>query len=317
MDCQQPRFLSPLFAITLWGNSDLFAVDDDVVEAIPAMTVSRRIIVQPERIDQWVFGNDPNSPRRAMENQIFEKIHHIKAQYELTPAALHQLTLAARIDKMRFESEVDQLRQKLNAAKGDLVQVRAIAAEASLLRQKLQNGLGPDSFFEKAAKKILEGQPRADAKRPADREFHRRQREHIEDAVRSIERHVRLPKQQRLELLEFLIRELVQERAPAEEPTDYQDILMKYRISRIPRDKLMPLFDKDQWPGVREVLDGFLEFGPVLARYHMLDQVPVRSPTVVSRIGQFQGRRPERPADATVPENTVPENAAPQNGDKH
>ena len=123
-----------------------------------------------------------------------------------------------------------------------------------------------------------------------------RHRSNIEGAIRDIERHVVIKIPQQEALVELLISEI----PPPKSSHDYDETLVKYQLSRIPEQKLRPIFDEDQWPQVRQALDGFHELEAALAQQGLIGEEGV-----------------EASNPATIPDQTkIPTDAAPIKRDR-
>ena len=312
--------LRSLLVVAFLEPAGAFAADDDIVAAEGAPTTAhmrnmrilqqqnrRGLIVQANGIaiqvgqfDQMVFGMDGNRGQKRVDALIEQKIRELSRIYVLSDEKLNKLKLAARVDRVRFDTEVDQLRRRYEAAGDNIDQIVTISNEAAILRRKQFDLIGNDSFFAKAAKRILADATLKTARFPSanDPKSNLQNQAHrhisnIESAIGDVNRRVSLQDSQKQAIAELLLKET----RPAKVFGDFDDILVKYRLSQLPEDKLKPLFDEKQWPRVRQVLDGFLEFRPSLVRRGLIAEEQPKAKR------NQDATRFDQPADAILPDN--------------
>jgi hypothetical protein len=251
--------LKALLVASIALVDSLFA--DDVVLPKEAIGfVPQRRVIGVNNFDNWVYGMDPASMRSRIDAQIAQRIRELSKKHRLTDDARKKLELAANVDRARIDAEIDALRRKFEeTTAGDvvIVQIQGFANEASQLRNKQQNLYGPASFFAKTLKKILADEDPSVS----------RHRSNVENAIRIFSSQ-ELQKSQREKLEALLFKE---SRPEGQVVQEFDDLLVKYRLSVLPENKLKPLFDETEWPFARQKLDDLQRLGPILALHGLID----------------------------------------------
>lgn len=259
-------------------SGPVFGADDDFVTEESTDSNQPPDIRLNNAVDRQLyvslFGDAFTKLRRDLDAQIEKKVRGIATDYKLTKAEYESIVLAARSDRIRFDREIAELRAAYESSQKSRKELLELLSAA---QTKLRNGTvrpNPDSFFEKKTRSILAGK----TKIPHTGEHHvfssdllrNRHKADVDAAVRAVERTVDLRPPQREALVDLLSKET----QPAKVFGDFDDIVVKYRLSQLPEDKLKPLFDQDQWPKVLLVLDSFREFGPFLKRHALIANEP-------------------------------------------
>ncbi len=271
---RQTFLASVLLATISLGQATAFATDDEIVDQRPQVigperplivrrvVAPRGLIVEAPQFSRWVFGADAENARPAIDEAVERRLREIEIRYHLSDEKRQRLALAARTDKIQFLQRVDDLRRRFEASAGDPDQLALIQNEALQLARDRMTFLGPESFFAKLAKSILEGESVLPQYAEIDDQQLARHLSNIEGAIRAVERQVPLQKPQRERLADLLSKAST----PAKVFGDFDDILVKYQLAQLPDNQLKPLFSEAQWPKARQALDEFLEFGPSLVR---------------------------------------------------
>ncbi len=282
--------LIPLLAI-LFVCALIALADDDIKEVLPKNAGNFIRFAKDEPFDSWMFRGNPGSVRKQLESKIGPAINDLCNKYTLANAHRPKLELAARIDLHRYDVQIEELRRRFEAtmkdnnesgqhdSKSEWVIVRN---EIQEFRDKgMQNVFGPNSFVAKSAIKIA-----ADSQR----------RSSILRVIKEIEHYVDLESAQKESLVTLLSTEPRPTRINPE--LDFVDI--KNRLSQLPDSTLKPLFDTDQWPLVRHLLEEIEANRNLLTNQRFIarnSEDDVKRPTV----SRYKQRT--RPADATTPEN--------------
>ena len=240
------------------------------VDAGQRVLVAAHDANQSNHIDRLVFGMDPKTARSMFEDQIDRKVREISNRYDLSPSKRQKLILLARADMFHLLHDAENLRRRYEHAKDDSNQVLAIEREAAALRQRQHDLLGAQSFFAKSANGLLANESIAARYAALDQAQYRRHLSNVETSIRPLERAVELRPAQRDRLIDLLLKESNPPRAFG----DFDDTVLKYRLATMPEQKLSMILDHDQWPAVRRVLDGFLEFRPGLLKRGLIEAAP-------------------------------------------
>ena len=244
-------------------------------------------------IDHLVYGTSVTYGQQQIENQLGNKVQQLSSEYDLTKAQQSKLLLAAQWEAKQFSNEVDALRQKYNSMASDIIGQQIVLSEAQALQKKRKTLFGPDSFSSKVMARTVTGEQLSKYQAVLDERLRLRHRSNIEGAIRDIERQVVIKIAQQEALVDLLLAEI----PPPKSTHDYDETVVKYQLSRIPEQKLRTVFEADQWPLVRQILDGFHEFGPSLVQQGVID---------------VEGAVVSKPA--TIPQqNKLPTDATPIN----
>ncbi|MEI8020716.1 MAG: hypothetical protein WCH39_21110 [Schlesneria sp.] len=261
--------ISALTQQTSVGAEDDF-VKPELVAAIPAIkavplnNVDR--FPQLALVDHF-FGSKPDTFQQRVETEIDQKVNKICLKFDLNESQRTKLFLAACHVKKEYFRQMDLLRQKWEAPQKDHMELFKIRDQVDTLRYQ---SLGPSTFFGKVLTRVLDEdastihQPNLN-----DRNFVRHC-SNINSAVRIIERHVVLSAPQREALIELILKETRVPRFLG----DYDDLIVQYRMSRLPDEKWQPLFSEDQWPGVRLAFEALRQCEPVLKRHGLINEEP-------------------------------------------
>ena len=244
-----------------------------------------------QRFDSWMFRGDPGAVRRQLEAKIRPAINDLCNKYSLANVHREKLELAARIDLHRCEVRIEELRRRFEATlkdNNDTGQHNS-RSEWVLVRNQIQDfrdhGMqdlfGPNSFVAKSATKIA-----ADVQR----------RSSINRVIKEIENYVDLESAQK----ETLVTLLSTEPRPTRFNPELDFVDVKYQLSQLPDSTLKPLFNNDQWPLIRHLLEEMEANRNLLTKQRLISrnsEDDAKRP-IVSRY-----RQRTRPADATNPEN--------------
>ncbi len=265
------------------------AADDDevVVGPIAAQDVQQIRHFAEADFDQLMFQNVGNS--RIGEQQIRTRVQLQLAELdrlcELTEAQRQKLELAAKGDIERFLQEVDVLRRKFNALKGDQNAVNQMWQEISPLHMKQSRGLtGPDSLLMKSLGKTLTGDQATRYEEVTLERRRFRYQASIAIALHTIEASVALKEAQR-ESIKSVLLELPPPRAFGQ----YDHYLIMFRLAGLPPEKLQPHLDARQWAALKRQFTQYRGMGETLFAQGYLDR---------EELGQAAGQavRPEAEA---------------------
>ncbi len=271
-----PRTILPFVIVisaitqrTSVGAEDDF-VKPELVAAIPAnkaVPVNKIVHLPDLALVDHFFGGNPDTFQQRVETEIDQKVNKICLKFDLNESQRTKLFLAACHEKKEYFRQMDWLRQKWEAPQKDHMELVKIRDRVDTLRYQ---SLGPSTFFGKVLTRVLDEEASTiDQPNLNDRNFVLHC-SNINGAVRLIERHVVLSAPQREALIELILKET---RVP-KFLGDYDDLVVQYRLSRLPDEKWQPLFSKDQWPGVRLAFEALRQCEPVLKRHGLINEEP-------------------------------------------
>ena len=282
-------------------QAKLFAAENFAFQKNPPVVHNVANQNTVHHIDHVVYGTTVIYGQQQIENQLGNKVQQLSSEYDLTEAQQSKLMLAAQCEAKQFSNEVDALRQKYNSTTGDIIGQQIVVKQAQALQKKRQTLFGPDSFSSKVMARTVTGEQLSKYQAALEDRLRIRHRSNIEGAIRDIERQVVIKIAQHEALVELLISEI----PPPKSTHDYDETMVKYQLSRIFEQKLRPVFEEDQWPQVRQILDGFHELEAALVQQGLIDQegAEASKPANTPQVNKV-------PTDATP----IKPNRAPQNG---
>ena len=282
--------LMPLLAI-LFACTSIVIAEDDLDELVPKNVVNAIRFAKDEPFDSWMFRGNPVFFRKQLEAKIGPAINDLCNKYSLANVHRPKLELAARIDLHRYDVRIEELRRRFEATMKDKNELgqHDSKSEWVIVRNEIQkyrdsdiqNLFDANSFVAKSATKIA-----ADMQRRCS----------IHRMIKEIENYVDLESTQKETLITLLSAEPRPTRINPE--LDFVDV--KYQLSQLTDSTLKPLFNNDQWPLIRHLLEEIEANRNSLMNQRLIarnSEDDVKRPTV-SRY-----RQRTRPADATTPEN--------------
>jgi hypothetical protein len=224
------------------------AQDEDhvVVNVRPAFT--------DENFNQWVFqhfGNAQNA-RKRLDTMLALQAYEVDRICAMSEDQKRKLQLAGRGDIKRFFDRVEESRKKFQLVNNDQNKLPEILQEIQPLHASLQSGLfADDSIFAKTLRVTLTPEQLKQYEQvDGDRRLFRH-RARIEMAVATFDNSLPMRDDQRQRLVALLLEEI---RFPKRSgPNDQYVVLVQ--MSRLPDEKLKPLFDGSQWQVLRRLLD--------------------------------------------------------------
>jgi len=224
------------------------APDDGERPAVAAenrLQIERLGVFNPQQFEQWVFQGAGNAQgaRERFDRRVALKLAALGRKHSLTDEQRKKLKLAARGDIKRLFDEVEVLRQKFHAAKGDGNNIGVLWQQIQPIQQKLQHGVfNEQSLFSKVLNQTLDAEQTATQK-AAQAERHRfRYRATVEAAITMMEDMVALNEIQR----EAMIKLLTEKTTPPELFGQYDYYYVMYRLSQLPAAELDAVLDERQ-----------------------------------------------------------------------
>jgi hypothetical protein len=165
-----------------------------------------------------------------------------------------KLQLAGKGDIKRFFARYAAIKKKFQAVKEDQQKMQQIWQDINPLQISLQAGLfHEDSLLVKSVPNTLTAEQfaRYDAIVRERRAYHHRAT--IEMTVSLLEENMPLRDAQRRELIALLTSQM----KPARKSGQFEYYVIMVQLSRVPEEKLKPLFDKPQWNVVKRQLQQY------------------------------------------------------------
>jgi hypothetical protein len=219
--------------------------DDDDAPADAAANVMH--FEMPEnQFDQWVFQNwqSAQAARTHLEKLLGLQIDDVDRAGQLTEAQRKKMQLAGGGDIKRFFEQVEVVRRKFLLVRKDQQKFNEIWQDIQPLQMTISAGLFDDgSLFHKTLRKTLTAQQsiRYEQNQRDRRAF--RYQAKVDLAVAMLENAMPLRDEQR----QRFTRLLMEETKPPRKSGQYDYYVIMWQASRLPEDKLRPLFDAAQW----------------------------------------------------------------------
>jgi hypothetical protein len=226
-------------------------------------------------VDRWVaiqIGS-PGRFQEQLEKRLAHRLDELKIVCALTAAQATKLELAGRGDIKRAMDRLDQIVKRLENAQGDPSEFRIATVEIQEVRSA---GLfGKDSLLSKTSATTVSAEQAAGRERALLEKTKRRYPVSISTAVESLQRNLGLAEHQRARLTNLLLSET----RPPRRFGDASDIhLVLFQASRIPAEKIKPIFDEGQWQTMSQWMVPYQEGagGEELLKRHgfIFDDVP-------------------------------------------
>jgi hypothetical protein len=226
------------------GSSVNAQSDDDDTPAAPAQVMHFEI--QENQFEQWVFQNwqSTQMARTQLEKLLGLQIDDVDRAGKLTETQRKKVQLAGGGDIKRFFEQVEVVRNKFLLVRKDQQRFNEIWQDIQPLQMTINTGLFEDgSLFHKTLRKTLtaEQSARYDQNQRDRRAF--RYQAKVALAVAMLENAMPLRDEQRQQF----IRLLMEETKPPRKSGQHDYYVIMWQASRLPEDKLKPLFDAAQW----------------------------------------------------------------------
>jgi hypothetical protein len=197
--------------------------------------------ITDEQFNQSLFNpvGGADRARARLEARLAWEIKRIDQVYGLSSEQKHKLEVAGRGDIKRLFDDVRKQQERLESARGDVLQYRAILKGLKPLRVDAHLLFIEGSLFAKTLKTTLSPAQRARYEKDR-RDFYRGR---VGWAVSFLEHRLRLSQDQRDRFAALIVAETHPLRRYGE--SDFSAIL--FQASQLPEGKLRPIFDEDQW----------------------------------------------------------------------
>jgi hypothetical protein len=221
-------------------------LEEDTEEEAVVQPGQRVWVMTDDQFDQWVFGapRNPRGGRNKLDSLLTLHVDDVARICHLTEAQKRKLLLAGRGDIKRFFEKVDEKRKKFEKVKTDQNKIGEIYQELVPLQTFLQSGLfSQGSFYDKTLRTILSQQDQGACQARVEERNQFRYRAKIELVVTQLDQSVGFRADQRRRLIEHILSET----QPPKRYGQYDYYIVLYQASKVPADKLKPLFEERQW----------------------------------------------------------------------
>lgn len=236
--------------MVIGASSVSLAQDEAEVEEAEEVLIDDGFEIAPSNFEQWVFGSqNAQQGIRRIESQLTLQVEAINRVCGLTDDQVAKLQLAGQGDLKRFLSEVAVVRKKFMKVRRNRNAFNEIWQDIQPLQTKMNAGLFSEaSFFRKVVNRTLNDEQ---SSLYDEAEWERRRfRYHAKLAlvVTMMENSMPLRAKQRDEFIKVL----KDETQPPKAFGQYDYYVVVYQLSKIPDEKLKPIFDEAQWKVLKQ-----------------------------------------------------------------
>jgi hypothetical protein len=241
--------LALLAILFLWAAPSSDAQDIDVFDDHEPVAAQNVVVneIHESNFDIWVFGNNRNnlSARDRLESLLMLNVDEVERSCGLSAVQKKKLLLAGHGDLKHFLDRVDEARKVFHQLKRDQSRINEVFQMTQPLAATLRTGLfGDDSFFAKTLRSTLEPEQASRYREVLRERTQFRYQAKVNLAVTNLDSTVGLTADQRRRLVELTLKETT----PFEKPAgQYEGQVVLLKMSRIPEDRIRPIFDDTRW----------------------------------------------------------------------
>ena len=261
---------------TLIGAADPFEEFDEVQETPqPAAAEPRR--VRSRRIDtdffeHWVFGSETAEPqvRQRLDTMLELHLDWVDRVCKLTEPQRKKIRLAARADVRTFFDNVDKIRALyIETVRNRRSLFHEVHPHVAPLNTQLKSRFfGADSLVHKATLSVLTPTQRKEYERALAERRTSQYAVRVRWVIAYLDSGLPLLEHQRQQLERVLLEE-------TEPPTafgQYDYLIVMYQASRLPQQRLRPIFDEAQWNVFRNHMEKARSLETLLKQNKLLDE---------------------------------------------
>jgi hypothetical protein len=236
--------------------------DDDVdIVAQPEARLEQRALLTNEQFDLQIFGRTGSieAARERMNQLLSTHLGRLDRQFGLSADQKQKLALAGQGDIKHALDRADELRRKFQLMKYDRNDAVACLMEARRVRRELEvSAFGVDSLFYKTLATTITRKQKSDE---SEREYRSSgYREAVVEAAARLRSVLSLTPEQHRRLKKLLLDEIRPPRLWGESRYAY----FMYQMSRLPEDKVRPIFSDAQWKFLHDLLMSWNDAGKFL-----------------------------------------------------
>lgn len=229
-----------------------FAQGEDLVEE-EELIIDDGFEIAASNFDQWIFGSQNSQQgQQRVESQLALQVEAINRTCGLTEAQTEKLQLAGQGDLKRFFNDVAVVRKKFIKVRRNRNAFNQIWQDIQPLQAKINSGLFTDaSFFRKVLDRTLSDEQSSKYEETMWERRQFRYNAKLTLVVTMLERGMPLRADQR----EQFISVLKEETKPPKAFGQYDYHVVLYQLTKIPDEKLKPIFDEPQWKVLKQQAD--------------------------------------------------------------
>jgi hypothetical protein len=223
------------------------------------------------QFERWVFQRDTDAAtaRRRFDTLLALQVEEIDRACRLTAEQKQKLRMIGHGDLKRIFDSFDAAKRRFHALDNDINQLSEIMPDLKPVQTAAQNGpFTDDSLFIKSLHYVLTPEQAARYDAVANERRQYRHRARIELAVGTLEQALPMRDKQRQGLIDLLVKET----KPTRTTGVYDFYLTMYQISKLPEEKVRPLFTAAEWRHIERQLAQYNGIVPNLRANGMLDE---------------------------------------------
>ncbi len=245
-----------LGARTARAQDDEELVEEDAPAALAVPADPNAFVLNEAQFNAWVFGNaaqlSGGMPAK-LTALLGVQIAEMDRVCDLSDKQEKKLRLAGRGDIKRFFDRVEEKRRKFQGKSYDRNKIGEIYQEIQPLQASMNAGLFEgDALFAKIAERVLNEQQRQRYEGELRTRRTYQYKTQVALTINRLARSVGISAERQIKLQTLILRETRVPRRLGSNNVSYYVVLLE--ISRIPEQKLRPLFTEAQWPLIQIVL---------------------------------------------------------------
>jgi len=247
-------FLSPSAATAQDEAEEAAEAVEEVVEDFNMIQISE------QQVAHWVFGNrivmqgrTVQTPAGTIGEGLALELDLVEAAAPLSEPQRRKLELAGRGDVDRFMDRYEAFAAGCPHGAVSQDKYLELNQQAQPLAARFRAGLhGEGSLFRKVLRSALDAEQLARFDSLQAERGRKRYEAAVKATVAMIDQKVPLTAAQRERLIEVTLRETTPPETPVEGSYKYYVVLLQ--MSKVPEDRLKPIFEEGEWRAVRVLL---------------------------------------------------------------
>ena len=239
------------------SGTNLRAQDVDIVEVEPEaanLLVAPVFEINQANFDQWIYGNrlQRGTATEYLDSILRNRVAEVDRACGLSDGQRQQLQLAGHMDIKRFNDRVAEVRADFERLRRDQARMNDLFQQTVPLATALNVGLyGEGSIFGKSIASTLAPEQVGRYRAAARAKLKYRWRAKILLALANLDATIGLSSDQ--------VRRYTEAILDATDPPDrpagqYENQVVLLLISRVPEDRVRPIFDEGQWQLLQQQL---------------------------------------------------------------
>ncbi|MEZ6068101.1 MAG: hypothetical protein R3B90_20845 [Planctomycetaceae bacterium] len=211
--------------------------------------------IDENQIMSWAFENESsiNGAKGRLQRHLDSELEMLASLGELRPEQRKRLELAGRGDIDRFFTMAEAKLREMPRGSIPQEEWQKIWQGLSPIRNRYKRGVhGSDSLFRRTIPAVLDGEQAEKYQTLLRERANMRYRALVEATVAQLEIKLPLTSDQRERLIKVILEETTPPNFEAENYLKYAVVL--HKMSKVPEERIKPIFDDAEWKHVRQAL---------------------------------------------------------------